>query len=134
MASRLLSVLPKCLSFTYESSSFRILLCNRLYLPQPERCEGLRCDCIHCGEHPVIDEWCHHLVTGCAKSEFVISLVTWMVSYYKLIDQIVYLVLISNNLPFLFAINFANKKAIDSYWEILKTILSLLLQPQALSF
>ena len=37
MASRWLSVLPKCPSFTFDSSSFRILLCNRLYLPQPER-------------------------------------------------------------------------------------------------
>jgi hypothetical protein len=74
MASRWLSVLPKCPSFTFDSSSFRILLCNRLYLPQPERCEGLRCDCIKRGEHPVIDERCHHLVTGCAKSGFGINL------------------------------------------------------------
>ena len=74
IASRWLSVLPKSPSFTFDSSSFRILLCNRLYLPQPERCEGLRCDCIKGGEHPIIDERCHHLVTGCAKSGFGINL------------------------------------------------------------
>ena len=74
MASRWLNVLPKCPSFTFDSSSFKILLCNRLDLPQPERCEGLRCDCIKRGEHPVIDDRCHHLVTGCAKSGFGINL------------------------------------------------------------
>lgn len=64
MSSRFLNVLPKCPSFTFESSEFRILLNMRLYLSQPDRSEGLRCDCKN---HPLIDDHTHHLITACPK-------------------------------------------------------------------
>jgi hypothetical protein len=43
-------------------------------LRQPELCEGLRCDCIIRGEHPVIDDHGRHLVTGCKKQAMGIRL------------------------------------------------------------
>ena len=63
-SSRFLNVIPKGPSFTFESSEFRILLNMRLYLSQPDRSEGLRCDC---KSRPIIDDRTHHLVTGCPK-------------------------------------------------------------------
>jgi hypothetical protein len=50
----------------------------------------------------------------------------WMIDFLPEALSRVYLVLINNNLLFLFEINFASKKDIDLYWEILKIILSLL--------
>ena len=38
-------------------------------LRQPGLCEGLRCDCIIRGEHPVIDDHGRHLVTGCQRKK-----------------------------------------------------------------
>ncbi len=63
-SSRFLNVIPKGPSFTFESNEFRILLNMRLYLNQPDRSEGLRCDC---KSRPIIDDRTHHLITGCPK-------------------------------------------------------------------
>ena len=59
--------------------------------------------------HPIIFETTVNPFDIC-NLNFVISLATWMVSYCKIIGLIVYPVPINNNLPFLFEINFANKK------------------------
>ena len=67
MSSRFLNVMPKCPSFTFESSEFRILLNLRLFIDQPDRSSGLRCDC---RQHPIVDSRAHHLITGCPKTAF----------------------------------------------------------------
>ena len=71
MSSRFLNVLPKSPSFTFESNEFRVLLNLRLFLDQPDRSEGLRCDC---QKHPVIDNLAHHLTTACPKQAFGINI------------------------------------------------------------
>ena len=73
-----LNVLPKNSTFTFDPAKTRVLLSNRFYLRQPEFCDGLRCDCVmrraNAREHPLIDEKCHHLITGCNKSAFGIKI------------------------------------------------------------
>ena len=67
-ASLWLNVTPKSKDFTFAPSVFRAQLCHRMYLPQPELPVGLQCDCIINKQHPVIDDRCHHIVTGCNKN------------------------------------------------------------------
>ena len=69
-----LNVLPKNDTTTFEPDEFIALVSYRLYLRQPELCEGLRCDCTIRGEHPVIDDRCLHNVTGCKKQGMGIRL------------------------------------------------------------
>ena len=69
-----LNVLPKNDTTTFEPDEFIALVFYRLYLRQPELCEGLRCDCTIGGRHPLIDENCLHLVTGCKKQGMGIRL------------------------------------------------------------
>jgi hypothetical protein len=66
-SARFLEVLPKNPSFTFDPEAYRVLLNLRLYLPQPERTEGLRCDC---KKKPTVDNNCFHFITGCPKSAF----------------------------------------------------------------
>jgi len=73
-ASGWLNVLPKSPSLTFDSTTFQIAICHRLYLPQPEGSTGLRCDCSRRGEHPVIDDRCHHIITSCPKNAFGMNL------------------------------------------------------------
>jgi len=74
-----LNVLPKNSTFTFDPAKTRVLLSTRFYIRQPEFCDGLRCDCLmrrreNNREHPLIDEKCHHLITGCNKSAFGIKI------------------------------------------------------------
>jgi hypothetical protein len=71
-ASTFLTAIPKCPTFTFSSDEMRVLLCHRLFLPQPDRSEGMRCICKtgRGAEHPVVDNLAHHCITGCSKRRF----------------------------------------------------------------
>ena len=73
-ASLWLNVSPKSADFTFSPSAFRSQLCTRMYLPQTELPLGLECDCLINKKHPVLDERCHHIVTGCHKNGCGINL------------------------------------------------------------
>ena len=68
MASRWLNVSPKHKQFTFKSNVFNTLLRYRLFLPQRGVRPGLRCDCNSSRTSPLLDPYCHHIITGCPKN------------------------------------------------------------------
>jgi hypothetical protein len=59
-----LQAVPKFKALQLSNPEFAIALRLRLFLRQPMLTPGTRCTCKH---HPVIDQRCHHLLTGCGK-------------------------------------------------------------------
>ena len=59
-----LEAYPKTKAFAIDNSEFQTMLCYRLHLAQSQIIPGSRCDC---RQHPYLDRYGHHLITGCTK-------------------------------------------------------------------